>query len=122
MNDLGTEIEAAALATPGVLALYRTGSMLANAVTAAAEQLMRPASAPTRVVVTTSDGVTRVDIAVGVGAGTPAAETAQAVRERVEALLIARDLPHPFIRLTVVHVADGQPLTGAAVSSPSALA
>ena len=110
MNDLGREIEAVALATPGALALYRSGSMLANAVTAAAEQLMRPTEGATRVVVTPSDGVTRVDIAIGVGSGTPAAETAQAVRERVEALLVARGHPNPFIRLTVVHVADGQPI------------
>lgn len=110
MNDVVAEIEAAVLATPGVVALYRTGTAVTNLVGAAVERLSGSEGAATRAVVTKKDGTTQVEIALGIESGGSSLEIAQAVRDRVTALLVAAGEPEPFIRLTVVYVADGRPL------------
>lgn len=108
MSDLVAEIEAAVLATPGVLALYRTGSVVTNLIGAAAESLGVSEDAATRVVVRRTADVTEVEVAIGIESGAGAVDVAEAVRERVRGLIAAE--PGPFVRITVVHVADGRAL------------
>ncbi|MGV2985008.1 hypothetical protein ACNPNP_15015, partial [Microbacterium sp. AGC85] len=110
MNDLVVKIEAAVLGTPGVVALYRTGSAVTNLVGAAVERLSGSEDAATRVVITNTGGSTQVEVALGIDSQGSAVEIAQAVRDRVTALLVAAGETTPFVRLTVVHVADGRPL------------
>lgn len=110
MNDLVMEIEAAVLSTPGVVALYRTGSAVTNLIGAAAERLGVSEDAATRVVLTKTDATTQVEIAIGIESVGSAVEIAQAARERVAALFAAAGESAPFVRLTVAHVADGRPL------------
>lgn len=110
MSEVLSEIEAIVVATPGVLALYRTGSAVRNVIGAAAERLRVREEAASRVVVAQKEDRTEVDIAIGIESGSSAVEVAAAVRERVRVLLVDLNQPSPFIRLTVVHVADGRPL------------
>lgn len=110
MSELAVEIETVVLATPGVLALYRSGSAVSNLVGAAAERWGKSEDAASRVVVAQSEDRTEVAIAIGIESGAPAVEVAQEVREQVQALLVARNEPTPFVRLTVMHVSDGRAL------------
>lgn len=110
MKDPVAEIEKAVLATPGVVALYRTGSVVTNLIGAAAERIGGSEDAAARVVVTEADGTTRVEIAIGIESVASAVEIAQTVRERVAALFVERGEETPFIRLAVVHVMDGRSL------------
>lgn len=114
MSELIADVEAVVLATPGVLALYRTGSTVANAVGEAAELLNLSEDAAKRVVIVQSEDRTEVDIAIGIDSGSGAVELVQTVRGLVEALLVERGQPAPFVRLTVVHIADGRPLSSLA--------
>lgn len=132
MTELGAEIEAAALATPGVLALYRAGSLVNRLLGAATDRLGLAEEPASRVVVVRTNDATEVEIAIGIESAASAVETAEAVRSRLIALLIERGEPRPALRITVVHVADGRALapgggTGASAgtgtgASPSGLA
>ncbi|MGM7698428.1 hypothetical protein [Microbacterium sp. A84] len=110
MTELVPDIEVLVLATPGVLALYRTGSVVTNLISAAVEQWGTSEDAASRVVVTRRGDVAEVDIAIGIESAAGAVETAQAVHERVQALLLSRGEQGAFVRITVAHVADGRPL------------
>lgn len=106
MNELAGEIETVVLATPGVVALYRSGSAVTNLIDAAAERWGKSDDAASRVVVAQSDDHYEVTIAVGIESAATAVEVAQAVRDEVQTLLVARNEPTAFVRITVVHVAD----------------
>lgn len=110
MSELVADIEAAVLETSGVLALYRTGSAVTNLISAAVEQLGSVEDAAPRVVVTETADRTQVDVAIGIASEASAVETAQAVRDRVQALLRSRGVHGASVRLTVAHVADGRAL------------
>lgn len=106
MSDLVTEIENVVLATPGVLALYRAGSLVTNLIGAAVESLGVSEDAATRVIVRRTVDATEVDVAIGIEPTAGSVEVAETVRERVRRLLEAE--PGLFVRITVVHVADGR--------------
>lgn len=110
MSELAGDIEAVVLATPGVLALYRSGSAVKNLIGAAAERWGTSEDAASRVVIVQSEDRTEAVIAIGIESGAAAVGVAQAVREQVQAMLVARNEPAPFVRLTVMHVADGSAL------------
>jgi len=110
MSEIVAEVESVVLAVPGVVGLYRTGSAVTNLIGAAAERLGASADAVSRVTVAQREGRTEVDIAIGVESGAAAAETAQAVSQRVEAALVAQAVPEPLIRVTIVYVAETGPL------------
>lgn len=104
MSDRAAEIEAVVLETPGVVAVYRTGSAVSKLIDAMAEQLTGSEEAANRVTVTQgADDRDEIEIAIGVESDAAAVETAQAVRERVAALF-AGTVPGPLVRITVVHV------------------
>lgn len=110
MSELAGEIEVVVLATPGVIALYRAGSAVTNLIGATAERWGKSEDAASRVDIAQSEDRTEVAIAIGIDSGAAAVEVAQAVREQVQVLLVARNEPTPFVRLTVMHVADGAAL------------
>lgn len=107
MDELTAQIEAAALATPGVLSLYRTGSAVTNLIEAGVERLSRGDAAPARVSITGATDAPAVELSLGIAATAGAPETTALVRAQVERVLIAHGVVDPLIRLTVVHVADG---------------
>ena len=108
MSTTVAEVEKVVLATPGVLALYRTGPVVANLIGAAAELLELSEDAALRVSISQGDDRTEVDIAIGIDSAEAAAEIVHTVRERVDALLLSLEQTKPFVRVTVVHVAEGE--------------
>lgn len=123
MTDLIPQIEDVVLATPGVLGLYRTGSVVRNAVGAAVEALAGAvdrtgaAETPRRIVVGRDGDDLTVDIAIGIAADAGAVATTQTVRDAVTGLLAAWGEHTARLRITVVRIADGAPATAGAPRS-----
>lgn len=97
-------VEAAVRATPGVRAVYRSGSLISHLLRVGAAAIGVGADdAPIVSVAPIGDGVA-VEAAIGVGFGARSADILRAVHAAIEAELGARNMRPESITLTVVHV------------------
>lgn len=102
---LAADIEAAVRAAPGVAALYRSGSLVSNAIDTGARLLgLREDESLVRLVRDT-EGL-RIELSIGVLGAESSAVTALRTHEVIEALLASRHVTDTEIRVTVVHVGD----------------
>lgn len=105
-NDLADGIETGIRATPGVTALFRTGTTVSKVLDAGARLLgVRDGDAPLVRVEHAPDGV-HVDVAIGVQAESGAVETVDRVHSAIRGIVAERALVLAEARLTVVHVDD----------------
>ncbi|MGF6822560.1 hypothetical protein M2317_001467 [Microbacterium sp. ZKA21] len=102
-EELATALEAAVLAVPGVVGLYRSGTLLGNALEAATEVIgLRDASPRLRI--TREAERTRVEAAIGASESTAASITIARVRDAIIEVVAGRSLPPADVVLTVVRV------------------
>ena len=97
--ELLTQIEAIVRAVPEVEDLYRSGSVLTNALEAIG---VRDGAAPLAEL-SERDGERYVEIAIGVRAGAGVPQTLEHVHEALRGVTAERGIA---LRLTVVHIAD----------------
>lgn len=104
VNELAMRIDTALHEVPEVAALFRSGSLVSNAIAIAAETLgMAGASSP--VAVTLDDrGAAEVEVSIGVRTSAPLAETLHTVQGVVAAEVEAAGRTLGAARITVVHV------------------
>ncbi|WP_156174900.1 MULTISPECIES: hypothetical protein [Leucobacter] len=101
--ELLTQIEAIVRAVPEVEDLYRSGSVLTNALQLGAEAIgVRDGAAPLAEL-SERDGERYVEIAIGVRAGAGVPQTLEHVHEALRGVTAERGIA---LRLTVVHIAD----------------
>ena len=103
---LAAEVESAVRAGPGVTALYRSGSLVSNAIDAGARLLGIHEDAPFVRLARVSDDTLQIELAIGVHGAESSAVTAQRAYDAIEALLVSGQASDADIRLTVVHVGD----------------
>lgn len=103
---LAAEIEAAVRAVVGVEDVYRTGSLVSNAIDAGARLLGARDADGALVRVRTTDAGCHVSVSIGVRSAAGAPGTARAVRAAVSERLAAHGVVDAAVEVTVVHVAD----------------
>lgn len=100
------DIELATRAMPGVVALFRAGSLASNVFDAGARAIgIRDDSDPLIRIDQTPEGL-RVDIAIGVQDDAGAVETIRRVHAAVRAVIAEQHRDTADIRITVVHIND----------------
>lgn len=101
---LAGAIEDAVRAVPGVTNVFRSGTLVGKAMTAAAERLgLLGSDSPLVILEFEADGA-RVEVSVGVGVTSPAATAVRAVRAAIERTLAAEAVAMSSARVTVVHI------------------
>jgi len=103
-RGLATAIEVVVRATPGVGAVYRSGSLISNLLRAGATALgVRQDDEPI-VSVAASDGGVAVEASIGVESGARSGDVLHAVQSAIDAVLGEHGVRRDSITLTVVHV------------------
>lgn len=103
-QTLATDIEVAVRAIPGVSTLFRSGTLVSNAIDAGARLIgIREDSAPRVQLEQAPDGL-RADIAIGIRERAGAVETIRRVEAAVRAVIAERNSEPADIRITVVHI------------------
>ena len=111
-QNLAAAVEAATRAVPGVVRIFRTGTIVSKLVDAGARLVgVRDGDAPLVRLEQTPEG-TRVEIAIGVDASAGAVEAVHRVHDALDALLAEHDIRPEEIRVTVVHVDETAPSKG----------
>ncbi|QNA91968.1 hypothetical protein [Microbacterium sp. Se63.02b] len=103
-TELAVHIEEAVRATPGVRAVFRSGSLISNLLRAGAAALgTRKDDEPIVAVVSSGDGVV-VEASIGVDSDSRSEDILRAVQAEIDAILVERGVRRQSITLTVVHV------------------
>ena len=101
---LAGRLEAAVLATPGVRSVYRAGSLVSNLVGESANAIGITSADEPLVAVRAADGGASVQASLGIEYSARAIETLRAVREAIEAVLVAEGLTITGVTLTIAYV------------------
>ena len=103
------DLETSVRATPGVTTIFRSGTIVSNAIDAGARLLgVREEDSPLIRVETTPQGA-RVEVAIGVRADVGAVQTTPRVHAAIGQVLARHGIVATEIRITVVHVEDAAP-------------
>ncbi len=104
-DELAGSLDELIREVPGVATLYRSSSLLANAVDAAVAALRPSAADDPLVVVTEDDDTLAVTVTIGADGGS-AGDTCRAVYDAISAYLHGKGRASSVIRVTVALVAE----------------
>jgi len=103
-RGLAAVIESAVRAVPAVTNVFRSGSLVGNAMAAAAEHLGIGETGTPLVSVGVEDAGVRVEVSIGAASSAPVAETVREVQRAIDAAADAAGTTVTSSRVTVVHV------------------
>lgn len=101
---IAAEIEAAVRATPGVRSVYRSGSLISNAIGEGAVAIGVKSATESLISVRRGSLGVSVEASIGIDFSSDAAETLRAVHAAIDALLSAQGVVRERITLTIVYV------------------